>query len=163
MEIEQKLNRNGIGTERERKGNGTGMERERNRNGTGMEREWNRRTDNEYSVQGAWPVIRFFTSREPLIKEFEQERNGNGTGMEWERNGNGAAMFHFRSIPVPFPFHSHSIPVPFLFNFRSIELNWNGTGTERKLKKADELTHCSLEGFNSTGQFVHKYFIRSGL
>ena len=64
----------------------------------------------------------------------EQNWKGNGAGMEWERNGNGAAMFHFRSIPVPF-----------LFNFRSMELNWNGTGTERKLKKADELTQCGIQ------------------
>ena len=57
--------------------------------------------------------------------------------------------FRSRSIPAPFPFQFCSIPVPFLFNirsicdqfpfkFRSIESNCNGT--ERKLKRADELT-----------------------
>ena len=61
-------------------------------------------------------------------------------------------QFHSRSVPVPFPLHSRSSSVPFLFNirsicdqfpfkFRSIESNCNGT--ERKLKRADELTHST--------------------
>ena len=71
MELDWKF-QSGTGMEQEWNGNGTGMELEWSGNGT--EREWNgsgtkiQWADNECSVQGAWPVIRLYTSWEPLIE-----------------------------------------------------------------------------------------------
>ena len=108
--MEQEWNRTGKGMEREWNGNGMGMELEWSGNGT--DREWNRNgtkiqwTDNECSVQGTWPVIRLYTSWEPLIEL--------PLSVLWN-----FVLFPFHSIPAPFQFHSRSVPVPFPLHSRS--------------------------------------------
>ena len=127
---EREWNGNGTGTEGEWSGNGT----ERNRNGTEMEQKFNGRSINAQfkvpgllydCIQSGGPKSSFHC---PFIELFFHFRSI-------------PVLFHSCSIPVPFPFKSCSIPVPFpiqcrsypvQFPFNWMELEWNGTGIEKK-------------------------------
>ena len=101
MEIEQKSN-----------GNRTGIEQQWNGNGT--EIQWKLRTANECTVQGAPPIIRLYTSREPLTQLPLSVFNFHSISF----------LFNFSPIPVQFLFDSYSIFVQFRFDFYSISVQF---------------------------------------
>ena len=105
----------------------------KNRNGT--ENQWKFRTDNECSVQCAWPVIRLHTSWEPLTELPLSVLYFHSISVQFQFNFYSIPvqfLFNFCSISVQFLFNFCSISVRFPFDFCSIELKLNGNQTKSR-------------------------------